>query len=74
VFYPRPVRRGNPERIREAQRAGFIARLASARNIDRERAEQEVNALEAELDVLGVERDSFRWHQELERRAGLGPN
>lgn len=36
------MRRGDPERIRHAQPAGFIARLGSARSIGRERAAEVV--------------------------------
>jgi hypothetical protein len=65
------MRRGDPERIREAQRAGFIARLASARGIDRERARRLVETLETELTRAGLDSLTPDWHRELERRVGL---
>jgi hypothetical protein len=65
------MRRGDPERIREAQRAGFVARIASARNIGRERATREVEALEAEMTREGLDPGSAGWSRELERRARL---
>jgi hypothetical protein len=43
------MRRRDPERIRLAQRAGFVARLASARGITRVQAEA-VTVLEDELE------------------------
>jgi hypothetical protein len=65
------MRRGDPERIRQAQRAGFIARLGSTRAIDRDRAGQIVAKLEAELTREGLDHASPDWYRELERRAGL---
>jgi hypothetical protein len=64
-------RRGDPERIRQAQRAGFVARLASARNWDRDRAAELVERLEAEMAREGLDPASPDWYRELERRAGL---
>jgi hypothetical protein len=66
------MRRGDPERINAAQRAGFVARLASARNIDRERSAMLVEVLETELTREGLDPASPDWYRELERRAGLG--
>lgn len=63
--------RGDPERIRQAQRAGTIARLASARNVDHDRAASilaAMEAMEAELAAAGIERESPEWQRELDRR------
>ena len=67
----RTMTRGDPERIRQAQAAGFVMRLASARSWDRDRAAQKVEELEAELIADGIPPDPPDWSRELERRAGL---
>src|SRR5205814_1141131 len=67
----RSMRRGDPLRIREAQRAGFLARLASARNIDRAQALQMLEALEHELAREGLDQESPVWYRALELRAKL---
>jgi hypothetical protein len=64
------ARRGDAERIRAAQRAGFVAGLASARYSDRERATGLVERLEAELTREGLAPDTLNWYVELERRSG----
>jgi len=71
IFARRSMRRGDPERIRQAQRAGFVARLASARGWDRERASELVARLQAELAREGLDPASPDWYAEMERRAGL---
>lgn len=62
------MRRGDPGRIRQAQRAGTVARLASARGVDQGRAAAILDALEAELLAAGIERHSPEWERELNER------
>lgn len=62
------VKRGDPERIYLAQRAGFIERAVSRGEATRERAEAVVDALEAECSALELERGSPEFWREAERR------
>lgn len=64
------MRRADPERIYQAQRAGFLARMVTARRMPQERAEAVLHALEAECAALGLERGSPEFWREAERRAG----
>jgi len=63
------MRRGDPDRIYRAKRAGFLARLVSERRLTQERAEVVLMAVEAEIEAEGIEADSPEWHRERERRA-----
>lgn len=50
------MRRADPERIYQAKRAGFLARIAD--RIGHERAERLIAALERETASLGLQRES----------------
>jgi hypothetical protein len=65
------MRRGDPERIYQAQRAGTVERLA--RMVSRERVEAVLDALEAECAALELDRGSPEFRREAERRA-VSPN
>ena len=60
------MRRGDPERMYQAQRAGAVERLARA--VHRERVEAVLDLLEAEAPALGLERGSPEFWREAERR------
>jgi hypothetical protein len=62
------MRRGDPERIYQAQRAGFVEGVVSRHEATRERAEAVVDALEEECASLGLERGSPEFWREAERR------
>jgi hypothetical protein len=51
-------RRGDPERIYQAQRAGIFNRLVSAERLDRFDAEQWIGAWEREAEANGPARGS----------------
>ena len=61
------MRRADPERIYQAKRAGFVARIAD--RIGQERAESLLAALEREAVSLGLDRRSAEFWREAERRA-----
>jgi hypothetical protein len=61
------VRPAHPQRIYQAKRAGFVARLAD--RIGQERAQATVAAVEREAGSLGLERGSEAFWAEAERRA-----
>ena len=67
-FYARLVRRGDPERIYQAQRIGTIEGVVRRHEATRERAEAVLGALEAECAELGLERGSPDFWREAERR------
>jgi hypothetical protein len=50
------TRRGNPERIYQAQRAGIFARLRDAERINELDAEHWISRWEREAAVLGTDR------------------
>ena len=62
------MRRGDPERIYQAQRAGFMEGTVSRHEAPRERVEAILNALEAECESLHLERGSPEFWTEAERR------
>ena len=64
------MRRADPERIYQAKRAGFLARLADS--IGQERAEALIAGLEREAASVGLEHGSDEFWREAERRA-TGP-
>jgi hypothetical protein len=65
------VRRADPERIYQAKRAGFVARIAD--RLGQERAEALIAAVEREAASLGLQRGSVECWREAERRAtGVG--
>ena len=51
-------RRGDPERIYQAQRAGIFARLVREARLDRFDAEQWIVAWEVEAEAAGIARRS----------------
>ena len=62
------MRRADPERIYQAKRAGFVARIADG--IGQERAEAPIAALKREAASLGLQPGSVEFWREAERRAG----
>ena len=60
------MRRADPERIYQAKRAGFVARIAD--RVGRERAEALIAALEREAASLGLGHGSVEFWREAERR------
>jgi hypothetical protein len=63
------MRKGDPERIYQTQRAGFLEGVVSRHEATRERAEAVVDAREAECGTLGLERGSPEFWSEAERRS-----
>ena len=61
------MRRADPERIYQAKRAGFVARIAD--RIGHDHAEALIAALEREAASLGIDRGSVEFWREAERRA-----
>jgi hypothetical protein len=53
------MRRGDPERIYQAQRAGFLGRMVASHRLPQSRTERIIDALKDECEALGIERD--RW-------------
>lgn len=66
------MRHGDPERIYEAQRIGFVEGVVSRREATRERVEAVLAALEAECAALALEPGSVEFWRQAERRAA-GP-
>jgi hypothetical protein len=74
------TRRGDPERIYLAQRAGIFMRLVSYERLDRFDAEHWITALEREAEATGRERGStgyrdegWRWISGQREGSGTGP-
>ena len=64
------MRRADPDRVYQAKRAGFVARIAD--RIGQERAAALIAGLEREAVSLGLDRGSMEFWREAERRA-TGP-
>ena len=62
------MRRADPERIYQAQRAGFIERTVSRHVLTRERVTAVLEDLEAECASLALGRGSPEFWREAERR------
>lgn len=54
--YPRAMRRGDPERIYRAQRAGILARLTQQEHVIEPEAERLIAAWEDHADAEGLSR------------------
>jgi hypothetical protein len=63
------VRRGDPERIYQAQRAGFLTRLTRSLRVRPDRAEALIADLERDAPELGLRRGSVEFRREADRRA-----
>jgi len=66
------MRRGDPERIYFAKRAGFLGLFGGYSEDRRRRAGAVLDALEAECASLGLQRGSPAFWQEAERRVSAG--
>jgi hypothetical protein len=61
------VRRRDPDRIREARRAGLHARMTNAWQLTPERASELLDGWDAEAEARGLSRDDARYASEQER-------
>jgi hypothetical protein len=60
------VRRGDPGRVNQAQRSGFLGRMVEARRVPRERVEAAQDRLEAECEDRAIHRGSSAFWREAE--------
>ncbi len=57
------MRRGDPERIYQAQRAGIFARLTQSEHLDELDAEHWISRWEREAEAQGLARDHTFWDE-----------